>query len=174
MSNTIPEAEFDLGHGARLKLYSDGLVHEGGLATVEILPYAHLASVRVAFERDMRKLKWAIGLGVAAAVLAALSGPMQNVISKLIAHAAGGGSQFEPVLIATLNAVGAFARLLPTIALVLGAIGIAFAVVFGVGRTNFTLAFAATERSFSKLGRNRQLIEFVEILGARLAERGTK
>ena len=52
--STIPEAEFDLGGGARLKLYSNRLVHEGGLATVEILPYAHLASVRVAFERDMR------------------------------------------------------------------------------------------------------------------------
>jgi len=172
--STVPEAEFDLGGGARLKLYSNRLVHEGGLATVEILPYAHLASVRVAFERDLRKLKWAIGLGILAAVLVALSGPLQSVADKLAAHAAGGGSQFEPVLIAVFNGLGAFARILPTIALVVSAIGLAFAVVFGIGRTTFTLAFAATERSFSKLGRNRQLIEFVEILGARLAERGTK
>jgi len=171
--STIPEAEFDLGGGARLKLYSNRLVHEGGLATVEILPYAHLASVRVAFERDMRKLKWAIGLSIAAIGLGLLSAPLARWLGALAAKL-GDGSQLESVLHTVFNALVALAQMLPVFALVLGGIAVALAVVFAVGRTTFTLAFAATERSFSKLGRNRQLIEFVEILGGRLAERGAK
>ena len=172
MSTTVPEAEFDLGGGARLKLYSNRLVHEGGLATVEILPYAHLASVRVAFERDMRKLNWAIGLGVLAALLWALSGPLQGWFGRLAKWAGGEGSQLGAVLVTVFDALVALARLLPTIGLVLGAIAVLLAVLFVIGRTNFTLAFAATERSWTKFGRNRRLIEFAEILGAHLAERG--
>ena len=86
----------------------------------------------------------------------------------------GDGSQLESVLHTVFNALVALARMLPTIALVLGAIALALAVFFIVGRTTFTLAFAATERTFSKLGRNRRLIEFAEGLGAHLAERGAK
>lgn len=172
MNATIPEAEFDLGGGARLKLYSNRLVHEGSGVLVEIIPYAHLASVRVAFERDARKLNWAIGLAIAATVLAALSGPLQGWFASLAARTAGDGSHIEAVLLTIFNALGALARLLPKVAAVLGAIAAALAAVFVLGRTTFTLAFAATERAFSKLGRNRRLIEFAEILGTHLAERG--
>ena len=171
MSATIPEAEFDLGGGARLKLYSNRLVHEGSGALVEIIPYAHLASVRVAFERDARKLNWALGLAVVAIALAALAAPLNGWFGSLAARA-GDGSHLEAVLLTTFNALGALARMLPRIAAVLGAIALLLAALFVLGRTTFTLAFAATERSFSKFGRNRRLIEFAEILGAHLAERG--
>jgi hypothetical protein len=171
--SSMPEAEFELGGGARLKLYSNRLVHEGSGALVEIIPYAHLASVRVAFERDPRKLNWAIGLGLAAAALAALAAPLGRWFGAMAAKM-GDGSQLESVLHTVFNALVALARMLPTIALVLGGIALALAAFFIVGRTTFTLAFAATERSFSKLGRNRRLIEFAEGLGAHLAERGAK
>jgi hypothetical protein len=170
VSTTVPEAEFDLGGGARLKLYSNRLVHEGGLATVEILPYAHLASVRVAFERDMRKLNWAIALTLAAAVLWAVAPYILGLFAKIAAQP--GDGFYRDVLVAVVAAIVALARLLPTIALALGAIAVALAAFFVLGRTTFTLAFAATERSWTKLGRNRRLIEFAEILGAHLAERG--
>lgn len=173
MSATIPEAEFDLGGGARLKLYSNRLVHEAGLALVEIIPYAHLASVRVAFERDPRKLNWAIGLGVLAAGLGALAGPLGRWFGGLAAKM-GEGSPLESVLLTVFHALVALARMLPAIALALGVIALALAAFFVIGRTTFTLAFAATERAFSKLGRNRRLIEFAEILGGHLAERGAK
>lgn len=171
--STVPEAEFELGGGARLKLYSNRLVHEGGLALVEIIPYAHLASVRVAFERDARKLNWAIGLALAAAALAALARPAAGWFGGLAAKM-GDGSHLESVLLTVFNALVALARMLPTVAAALGAIAVVLAALFVIGRTTFTLAFAATERSFSKLGRNRRLIEFAEMLGAHLAERGAK
>ena len=169
--STIPEAEFDLGGGARLKLYSNRLVHEGGLATIEILPYAHLASVRVAFERDTRKLNWTIALVVIAICLNVLSAPLARWLG-VIAGKLGDGSQLEGVLHTVFNALVALAQMLPTLGLGLGAIAAVLGALFVLGRTTFTLAFAATERSFSKFGRNRQLIEFAEILGAHLAERG--
>jgi hypothetical protein len=172
MNSTMPEAEFDLGGGASLKLYSNRFVHEGGAALVEIIPYAHLASVRVAFERDARKLNRAIGLGIVAAILAALSGPMQGWFGSLATRTAGDGSHLETVLLTVFSALVALARMLPKVAVVLIAIAVALAGVFALGRTTFTLAFAATERAFSKLGRDRRLIEFAEILGSHLAERG--
>ena len=174
MSSTVPEAEFDLGGNARLRLYSNRLVHEGGLALVEIIPYAHLASVRVAFERDGRKLNWAIGVGLVALALALLAAPMQGWFASLAAKVADGSHResLESVLLATFNALGMLARLFPAIGAVLGAIAVGLGALFVLGRTTLTLAFAATERAFSKFGRNRRLIEFAELLGGHLAERG--
>jgi hypothetical protein len=170
MSSAMPLAEFELRGGGRLRLYSNRLVHEGRGALVEIMPYAHLASVRVAFERDARKLNWAIGLSVAALALVALSGPMQGWFARIAKWAAGEGPHSE-ALVAIFNALVALARILPTVALLLGLVALALAVFFVIGRTSFTLHFAATARSFGTLGRNRRLIEFAELLGERLAER---
>jgi hypothetical protein len=168
---TAPLAEFDLRGGARLRLYSNRLVHEGSGALVEIIPYAHLASVRVAFERDARKLNWAIGLALVAIVLATLSGPMQSWFTSLAAARTNDGS-LESALLAVLNALSALARILPAAAAVFGLFAVALAALFVLGRTTLTLAFAATARAFGTFGRNRRLIEFAEILGERLAERG--
>ena len=168
---TGPLAEFELRGGARLRLYGNRLVHEGGGALVEIIPYAHLASVRVAFERDAPKLNWAIGLAVLAILLAALSGPMERWFTDLAAHMAD-GSSLGSALLAVFGALGALARILPAAATVLGLFALALAALFALGRTTLTLAFAATERAFGTFGRNRRLIEFAEILGERLAERG--
>ena len=168
---TAPLAEFDLRGGARLRLYGNRLVHEGSGALVEIIPYAHLASVRVAFERDGRKLNWAIGLALVAIVLAAVSGPLQHWFATLAAARTNDGS-IESALLAVLNALAALARILPAVAAVLGLFAVALGALFVIGRTTLTLAFAATERAFGTFGRNRRLIEFAEILGERLAERG--
>jgi ABC-type amino acid transport system permease subunit len=161
MSSVMPLAEFELRGGGRLRLYSNRLVHKGRGALVEIMPYAHLASVRVAYERDRRKLQWAIGLLIAAFVLSALSGPMQGWFTML-ANWGSGDSAHSEVLAAVFNALIAFARFLPRIALVLGLIAIGLSVSFAIGRTTFTLHFAATQRAFGTLGRNRRLIEFAE------------
>ncbi len=168
---STPLAEFELKGGARLRLYSNRLVHEGAGALVEIIPCAHLASVRVAIERDPRKLNWAIGLAIVAAIIAALSAPMQGWFASLAARM-GDGSSLESALLATLNALAALARILPVLAAVLGLIAAALAGLFVLGRTTLTLAFAATGRAFGTYGRNRRLIEFAEVLGERLAERG--
>ena len=82
----LAEFEFDSGaqRGSRLTLYANRLVLHGGDA-METVPLAQLASVRVAFERDPRKLNWAIGLLVLALILAAASGPLQALATALAA-----------------------------------------------------------------------------------------
>ena len=63
---------------ARLTLYANRLVLHGADA-METVPLAQLAAVRVAFERDPRKLNWAIVLLRAALVFCrGISGPLQG------------------------------------------------------------------------------------------------
>ena len=173
MSMTAPEAEFELKDGSRLTLYPNRVVHEGAGA-LEIVPLGHLASVRVTFERDPRKLNWAVLLLLLALGLASLSGPLQGWIGTLAARVGEGARReaLDAVLLATFSALGALARLLPALAAVLGALAAALGTLFVLGTTTLTLSFAAAERAFAVRGRNRRLIEFAEILGERLSERG--
>jgi len=158
--------------GARFTLYANRLVLAGNDA-VETIPLAHLASVRVAFERDMRKLNWAIGMLALALVFAVVSGPLQSWMidlgSKVAASA--GRESLEGVLIAVFGAVRVFARLLFPTALLLGAGAVALLVYFWLGQTALTLAFAATERVCAVRGRDPQLVDFADLLGERLAAR---
>ena len=82
----LTEFEFASGaqRGARLSLYTDRLVLHGADA-METVPLLHLASVRVAFERDTRKLNWATGLLVLALSLALAAGPLQGLATALAA-----------------------------------------------------------------------------------------
>ena len=117
MSLETPLAEFEIGsgpqRGSRLTLFASRLVHHGG-DSMEAVPLAQLAAVRVAFERDPRKLNWAIALLVIALILAAVSGPLQSWISALAAgikeHA--GRESLDAVLLASFSALGGLARLL--------------------------------------------------------------
>jgi hypothetical protein len=176
MSNDQPIAGYDVAsgplRGSRLSLYANRLVLHGGDAT-ETVPLAHLASVRVAFERDARKLHWAIGLGVVALVLAVTSGPLQSWMADLSSKvaASAGRESLEAVLLAVFAALGHLARLMSTVALILAAIAAVLLVFFWLGHTTLTLAFAATERSCSVRGRNHQLVDFAELLGETLAGR---
>ena len=58
--------DYEIAGGTHLTLYANRMELHGGDA-MEIVPLAHLASVRVAFERDPSKLHWAIGLLVTGA-----------------------------------------------------------------------------------------------------------
>ena len=174
MSLDSPLAEFAIDSGAQrgshLTLYPNRLVHHGG-DSMETVPLAQLAAVRVAFERDPHKLNWAIVLLVIALILAAVSGPLQSGVGSLAAgikeHA--GRESLDAVLLASFSALGGLARLLSPIAAVLAAIAVALLVSFLLGRTTLTLSFAAVERGYSVRGRNRLLVEFAETLAERLA-----
>ena len=176
MSTDAPIAGYDVASGAlrgsRLSLYSNRLVLHGGDAT-ETIPLAQLASVRVAFERDARKLYWAIALCVLALALALISAPLQSWMADLYAKvaASAGRESLEAVLLAVFAALGHLARLMFPLALLMAAGAIALVVLFWIGQTTLTLAFAATERMCSVRGRNRQLEDFAELLGEHLAGR---
>lgn len=162
--------EFDFGSGGRLALYTNRLVLHGADA-MESVPLAHLASVRVAFERDARKLNWAVGLLVLALLLAAASGPLQAWMADLSSKVASsaGRESLEAVLLAAFAALGHLARLMSPIALILAAFAAVLLVFFWLGNTTLTLAFAAAERAFPVRGRNQLLFQFADSVAEQLA-----
>ena len=170
---TTPVASFDLKNGSQLTLFQNRVAHEGG-GTLEIVPLAHLASVRVVFERDAGKLNWAVVLLLVALVFLAVSGPLLGWSTSAAAKVAENARResLDAVLLAGFEVISGFARLLPWLAALLGAIAASLGVVFFLGRTVLTLSFASAERAFVMRGRNRQLVKFAGIIGEQLALRG--
>ena len=168
---SAPVASFELKDGSHLVLFPNRVVHEGG-GTLELVPLAHLASVRVAFERDPRLLNRAIVLLVIALLLALASGPLLGWSTSLGARVAENARResLDAVLLASFGALAGFARLLPWLAALLAAAAAALGAVFHIGATVLTLSFGATERSFTMRGRHRPLAEFAELVGEQLAQ----
>jgi hypothetical protein len=162
--------EFDFGSGGRLALYTNRVVLHGSDA-MESVPLAHLASVRVAFERDPRKLNWAVGLLVLALILVMASGPLQGLATALAAGIKEqlGRETFDAVLLSSASALHALARLLSPLAAALTVLAAALLVFFWIGLTTLTLSFAATERAFPVRGRNGLLVQFAEAVAEQLA-----
>lgn len=176
MSLDSPLAEFEINSGAqrgsRLTLYANRLVHQGG-DSMEAVPLAQLAAVRVAFERNAAKRKWAVVLLVFALFFAAISGPLQSWIAAAVAQVGDPvrRESLDAVLLGVFKALGGFARILPVLAAALAAVAAALLVFFWLGATVLTLAFAATERSYAVRGRNRFLLEFAQTVAEQLAAR---
>ncbi len=176
MTADTPLAEFEIASGAdrgsQLTLYANRLVHRGG-DSMEAVPLARLAAVRVAFERDPRKLNWAIVLLLLALILAAVSGPLQAWMLELASKvgASAGRESLEAVLVAAFTALGLLARLLLVVAILMAAGAVALLVFFLLGSTTLTLSFAATERDYAVRGRNPFLVQFAEAVAAQLAAR---
>src|SRR5205807_1388713 len=62
-------------------------------AHLETLPLASIASVRVAFERDERKLGWGAALVIVALLLLGISAPLAAFAGGAAAELAAGGTQ---------------------------------------------------------------------------------
>lgn len=168
----LTEFEFASGsqRGVRLSLYANRVVLHGADA-VETVSLAHLASVRVAFERDPGKLNWAVGLLVAALLLAMVSGPLQGAATALAAgiREQAGRESLDAVLLSVVSALHAFARLLTPVAVALAALAAGLLALFWIGLTTLTLSFAASERTFPVRGRNPLLVQFAESVAEQLA-----
>ena len=171
-----PLAEFEIGsgtqRGSRLTLYVNRLVHQGG-DSMETVPLAQLAAVRVSFERDAARLNWAIALLILALFFAAISGPLQGWIAGAAAKVGEQARResLDAVLLGVFTVLGGLARLLPVLATALAAGAAALLVFFWLGATVLTLAFAAAERSYAVRGRNRFLVEFAQTVAEQLALR---
>jgi hypothetical protein len=172
MSADSPLAEVQLPRGGRLTLYANRLVHQGG-DSMETVPLAQLAAVGVGFERDPAKLGWAVALLVVALVCALSSGPLQSGIGALAAsvkdHA--GRESLEAVLLASFSALGALARLLVPLAVLLAAGAAALVFFFWYGATVLSFSFAATQRSHRVHGRDPHLLDFANSVAEQLAAR---
>jgi hypothetical protein len=176
MSNELPITECRVGRGAQLTLYPNRVVLQGGKAA-ETVALGQLASVRVAFEREPRTLRWALILAALAVLLFWAAKPLHGVAAaaaKEVAESIRSGTSaggVAPVLLATFEALAAFARAMPRIGAALVVWSAALGALWGLGITTLTLSFAAVERPFRKRGRSRELFEFAEAVGAEIAER---
>ena len=172
MNLDSPLAECEIRGGARLTLFANRLVRQGGDA-MESLPLAHLASVRVAFERDPGKLVWGVLLLSAALALAVIAGPLQRWIAGTVAKFGDPArpESLDALLHGVFDALGGLAALLPAIAAVFAVGAVVLLVFFWLGTTILSLAFAATERSHAVRGRDRRLVEFAELVCDQLAAR---
>ncbi len=170
MSLDSPLAECETSGGARLTLYANRLVQHG-VDSMETVPLAQLAAVRVAFVRDAGKCYWAAALLFAALVVALVAGPLQRWIAVATARFGepARAESLDALLHGVLNVLGAFARLLPTLAGLLALGAIVLLVFFWLGRTELSLVFGATERSYSVHGRNRFLSDFAHTVADQLA-----
>jgi len=161
--------------GSSLSLEESTLMHRGR-ACLETVPLKAIAAVRIAFERDMNKIGWAIFLLVVAYLVSLAAAPLVALAETLATRVRGDGAgsvqAIADVMIATFNGLVVAARLLPKLSNLLGAVGIVFLVIGLWGRTTLTLTIAAVEREFAVRGRNRRLFDFAETLCERLAGPG--
>src|ERR1700716_902624 len=133
----ITRFDFAVGglRGTHLTLYANCLVHRGG-AHLETLPLASIASVRVAFERDERKLGWGAALVIVALLLLGISAPLAAFAGGAPAELAAGGTQgVGRALQEFFRVIEALANALPWLAMVVVLGGIALGVLGWLGST---------------------------------------
>ena len=154
--------------GTQLSLFPACLVHRSD-NYLETLPLGGVTAVRVAFQRDTRKLGWGIGLVVAALLMLAIAGPISSFASSAANDMASAGAQGVPrALYSFFRTLEALGSLLPVAALacviggaVLGALG-------WMGRTTLVISLAGAERVYPARGRDSVLLDFAEALSERL------
>ena len=166
-------ARFDFAsgllRGSHLILYQGCLVHRGGYV-LETLPLATIASVRVAFERDSRRVGWGIALLLLAIVLFAISAPVAALAGDAATQMAAAGNQaVARALLALFRLLEAAAELLTALAAPIALGGAALGAFGWLGRTKLAVTFAGYERDYPAPGRNAALLDFAELLAEQVA-----
>jgi hypothetical protein len=156
-----------LERGSSMTLYANCLVHRSDFF-LETLPLASLASVRVAFERNVRWMVWGGVLLFVALVLLLVSGPLAVLAETAAGEVSVNATGVAAALATFFRILEALARALPWLAALLilggGALG-----TFGwLGGTFLTLTFAGGERLYIVRGRNTRLLDFAEAIAQRL------
>jgi hypothetical protein len=164
--------------GTSLTLYPGCVVHRGG-AQLETIPVAGIAAARVGFERNLRRVGWAIALLLAALVLFSAADPIagfaggeaSRLAEQLRANSTAAGQSVTGVLHGTFRVLEAAARLLPTLAWLLVLAAALLGVLGWLGRTTLTLTLAAVERDYAVRGRSAMLFDFAELVSEQLMQR---
>lgn len=165
--------------GGETAVLTDRRLVVSGRGLEESLPLAHIAVVRVRFERMLGAIAFGAVLIVAALVLFAITSPLRTLIlnqsvgleqaasQERAASPEGGGGvagAVQRVLEGTARVVGAF----PVAAWLLLLGGLAKIVLGAIGRTVVTVAAGGAEVEFSQRGNRRPLQEFVAEVGRHL------
>ena len=166
-------ARFDFAsgllRGSHLVLYQGCLVHRGGYV-LETLPLATIASVRVAFERDGRRIGWGVALLLLALALFAVSAPLAALAGEAATQMAAAGNQaVARALLSLFRVLEAAAGMLAPLAALFAAGGAALAAVGWLGGTKLVVTFAGYERDFPVRGHNAALLDFAELLAGQVA-----
>src|SRR5690606_26755203 len=148
--------------------YPACLVHRNG-ENRETVPLAAIASLRVAFARDARKLGWGVALAIAGLLTFAIAGPLGSLADGAVADLAGAGNEgVAAALLALFRFLGGVAALLPVAGLACLVGGAALVVLGWMGSTVLVLDLAGAQRSCPGRGRNAALFDFSEAVSERL------
>jgi hypothetical protein len=154
--------------GTHLTLYPTCLVHRSD-THLETLPLAGVTAVRVAFQRDTRKLGWGIALVVVALLLLAIAGPIGSFASGAAGEMAAAGPQgVARGLHGFFRLLEALASLLPVAALACVIGGGALCALGWMGSTTLLVSLPGSERVYPARGRDTMLLDFAEALSERL------
>ena len=154
--------------GSHFTLYSNVLLHRSD-RHLETLPLAAIASLRVAYQRDARKIGWGISLVLIALVLFAISAPMADLSGAAAAEmAAAGGHGVARALYGLFQFLLSVANALPFGAFAIALGGVALAVLGWLGSTTLVLDLAGSQRAYGVRGRNPGLLDFSEAICERL------
>ena len=156
-----------LQRGSQLMLYPRYLVHRGD-SHVETVPFSRITALKVAFERDSRRLGWGVALVIVAFLLLAIAAPIGSLshgaAQEMMASAQGVGR----ALYSLFRFIEGVAAVLPAIALAAALGGAALGVLGWRGATTLTLVLGGAERAYSVRGRDTLLLDFAEMAAERL------
>jgi hypothetical protein len=154
--------------GSHFTLYANVLIHRSE-THLETLPLAGVASLRIAYQRDARKVGWGVSLVLIALLVFAISAPLAELAGGAAAEmAAAGGHGVARALHGLFRFLWSVANALPFVALAGALAGIALAVLGWVGSTTLVLDLAGSERMYGVRGRNPGLLDFSEAICERL------
>ena len=154
--------------GSHFTLYANVLVHRSE-THLETLPLAGIASLRVAYERDPRRVGWGVALIVIALILFSISAPLVELAGGAAAEmAAAGGHGVARALHGLFRFLWSVAHALPFVAFAAALGGIALGVLGWLGSTTLVLDLAGSERAYAVRGRNPGLLDFSEAICERL------
>jgi hypothetical protein len=170
-------AETPLGGGTAV--LTDRRLVVAGRGREESVPLAHIAVVRVRFERAFGGIAFGAALIVAALILFSITSPLRTLIlnqsvglepaasQERAANAGGAGGvavAVQKVLETAAGIVGVF----PVAAWLLVIAGLARIALGVIGRTVVTVAAGGAELEFSRRGNSAPLHDFVVEIGRQL------
>ncbi len=153
--------------GSQLTLYPRCLVHRSE-SHLETVPLERITALKVAFERDPRRLGWGAGLVLGALLLLAIASPVASVAHAAAQEMAASGQGVARALYGFFRFIEVIAALLPALALAAAVGGAALGVLGWRGSTTFTVLLGGSERAYSVRGRDTLLLDFAEMASERL------
>jgi hypothetical protein len=154
--------------GTHFTLYATCLTHRGD-NHLETLPLAGIASLRVAYEHDARRIGWGVALLLVALVVYALSAPLAGLATTGAEEMAKtDGHGVARALQALFGFLYGVAKTMPFVALACALGGIALGVFGWIGSTTLALDLAGSQRAYPVRGRNPGLLDFSEAVCERL------